>query len=110
MQAPGFLWGEAICWPQGVNSSRKQGFIGIHIADAGDNILVNQDSFKRRLAPSQELGQHSGRKARLQRLGAKPADNAILILDQLHLAKFAGVAKEDTAAVIQVEHSPSEPG
>jgi hypothetical protein len=33
-----------------VNPSRKQGFIGIHITDAGDKTLVNQNSFKRRLA------------------------------------------------------------
>jgi hypothetical protein len=45
MQGPHFCGRQVVGFSQGVNPSGKEGFIGIHIADSGDNALVEKRSF-----------------------------------------------------------------
>jgi len=47
-----FLTREVVCSSQRMNSSSKEGFIGIHVTDPGDNTLVEKRRFYRGATPA----------------------------------------------------------
>lgn len=40
-----FCFGEASCYSFGVDSCGEEGFVGVDIADSGDEVLVEEESF-----------------------------------------------------------------
>lgn len=40
-----FSNGQTVCFSQGVDSSSKECFISVHVANSSDNTLVNQSCF-----------------------------------------------------------------
>ncbi len=92
-----------------MDSGSKQGFIGIHIADTGDEGLVTEESLYRRRALAQALSQNLRGKVSFQGFRAELTDNGIGIFYQPHCPKLAWVAKVEIDFFIQVEYGTDKP-
>jgi hypothetical protein len=82
-----------------------QGFIGVHVADAGDDGLVAQQGLDGGLAMAQALGEDLRGKIGLQGLRAQFDGDAALIRQQPHAAELARVAEGDIGAV-EMDYGP----
>lgn len=91
------------------NPSAEEGFRDINIAKSGNNALVQQRIFYRRVLASQSLGQIFAAEAVAQGLWAKPLQQFVIIQpvgrDQVHHAKAPCVIKNDLDTVIGHENN-----
>jgi hypothetical protein len=82
-----------------VNSSGKESFISVHIADSGHNTLIEQRGLYRDVMPAQSLPQSVRREPPIERLGTQFADHRFRIVAQPHLSQPAPVAEDEAMPI-----------
>jgi len=86
-----------------VDTGGEKGFVGIHAADAGDEILVDDDCLDGGFAPGEASLQKFAGEASLQRLRPEPAGNLSRPVEQPEYPEFPGVAEVDGGIIVEVK-------
>ena len=86
-----------------MNFGGKQGFIGVHIADAGDESLVEKYGFYRSLVFVQPFSQNLHCEIRSQRLRAEFAGNGSVIFQQPQRSQTSAVCKNELRTIVKVK-------
>jgi hypothetical protein len=89
-----------------VNSSGKEGFVGIHIADSGYDMLVEKRSFYGDVMPAQSLSQNVYREPFVERLWTQLTDDHIGIIHQPHLSQTTPVVENKSLPVGEAKYRP----
>jgi len=102
VEAVYLLRGEAAGTALRVDTGGEKGFVGIHIADTGDEILVDDDRLDGGFASGETLLQEFAGEAAPQRLRAEPAGNLSRLVKQPDSPEFPGVAEVDGGTIVEV--------
>ena len=81
MEAARFVGGEGRRLTLGMESRGKQGFVGVDVADAGDDPLVEKNGLDRGASLHQRLAQPVGGEIVAQGLGAERANGVLRPVD-----------------------------
>lgn len=103
-QGAGFGLGECIAAPLRMQAGAVQRFVGVNVADPGDDGLIEQECFERAAARSEERPQCLRGETARQRFGAQPAGYFIRIVNQVEAAKFSAVAEPQVFAVVKMQN------
>jgi len=87
-----------------MDPSLEEGFIGVHVADARDERLVEENGLNGRLAVFQDFPQRGRGEGGVEGLYAQHTVYSRLIVSEPHHAEFTGVAEMDSRAVVQVKY------
>src|SRR6185295_10925971 len=97
---------QAVAGAQRVQLGVPERLIGVDIADAGDDFLIEQQRLEARAPPEQQLAQQRGRKRigeRLDAVGAFERGQAQAI-EQPRAAELARVVEEYLSPIVEQQH------
>ena len=89
-----------------MNSSGKESFVSVHIANSGDNALVEKRSLYRYVMPAESLPQNAWRELSIEWLGTQFADYSLDIVHQPHFPQPAPIAEDKAMSVGEAKGCP----
>jgi len=95
--------GQGVCFALGMDARHKESFVGVDVADASDELLVEQQGLEGSLALPDESRKLGEGKILGQGFRPQTAHHLVLVSDQVDPSEFAHVKKAQLSSVVQVK-------